>query len=92
MKFFYVHLYSSDWAGIYDDYVVKAKSIEEVEESIDLNAWGADYEGYIDAEEKDIFYEGLDYSIEETSFEELIENGWTSEQLEEMEELGKENK
>ena len=91
MKFFYVHLYSLDWAGIYDDYVVKAESIEEVEESIDLNAWGAEYEDYVDTEENDSFYESLDYNIEETSFEELIENGWTSEQLEEMEELGKEN-
>ena len=91
MKFFYIHLYSSDWAGIYDDYVVKAESKEKIEESIDLEAWGAEYEDYIDNEDKDTFYESLDYSIEETSFEELIENGWTSEELEEMEELGKEN-
>lgn len=95
LKIFSVHLYSTEYAGIYDDYLIKAYSQNEVENSIDINDWGSNYETYIndpeDCDEVDIYYESLFYDVVETTIEELLYEGYTQEEIEAISVLGEEN-
>jgi spore germination protein YaaH len=95
-KIFKVNLYSYDWPTIYDDYVVKAESESAVEDAFDLDAWGAEYESCVVdetsfedelEEEVDAYYASLARDIKETTVEELLEEGWTPEEIEKIEEI-----
>lgn len=91
LKIFNVHLYSSEYAGIYEDYLVKAYEQKEIEDSIDIVDWGSNYESYIndpeDCDEVDVYYESLFYEVTEVTVEELLSEGYTQEEIEEIEEL-----
>lgn len=95
LKIFNVHLYSSEYAGIYEDYLVKAYDQKEVENSIDIIDWGSNYETYIndpeDCDEVDAYYESLFCEVAEATVEELLSEGYTQEEIEAIPELGKED-
>lgn len=94
LKIFNVHLYSSEYAGIYEDYLIKAYEQKEVEDSIDLYNWGTTYEDYIedpeDVDAVDSYYENLFCEVTEVTVEELLSEGYTQEEIEAIPELGKE--
>ena len=97
LKIFSVHLYSTEYAGIYDDYLVKAENEHIVENSFDLEAWGSNYIHFVDCEydedteeERDMtdyFFESLCIDITEVTVEELLEEGYTQEEIEKIEEI-----
>ena len=96
-KIFRVHLYSTDWVTIYDDFIVRAENESVAEDSFDLVNWGSDYTYLIDCEydedteeERDMidyFFETLNIRVTEVTVEELLEEGWTLEEIEKIEEV-----
>lgn len=96
-KIFKVHLYSTEWVQIYDDFIIKAENESVVEDSFDLNNWGSEYTYIVDCEydedteeERDMidyFFETLSISITEVTVEELLSEGYSQEEIEKIEEI-----
>ena len=85
MKLFEVHLYSLEYPTIYDDYIVKAKDAAAAEDAFELMTWGSQYECF--AEDISIFYDSLCIEATEVSVEELLSEGYSLKEIEEVEEV-----
>lgn len=95
-KIFRVHL-DSGYSGIYDDFLVKAEDASDIEYGFDLDDWASAYEyvtGAYDEEDEEEqeailedYYASLSIKVDEVSVEELLEEGYTLERIEKIEEF-----